>query len=133
MGFETVVRPAVFPNIRPSPARLVPIADAPDKGLAVITGGSNRLVDLPYTENHSWSRNRSVEVKRTYDKARVYYTRPDGTFDTSKYWEFEVLRSIEYLEDGKNVIGASFAPLEHLDNIEVVETNLTRKNPLATI
>ncbi len=128
MGFEVVVRPAVFPNIRPQPTRSVPIADAPDKGLAVISGGSNSIVDLPHSEQHSWSKSRMVEVKRTFDKARIYYTRPDGTLDFSQYWEFEVLRSVEFLENGTTAFGQQYAPMQEGDNIEVFEHNLTRTN-----
>jgi hypothetical protein len=129
MGFETVVRPAVFPNIRPQPARLVPILDAPDKGLAVITGGNNSLIDLPISESQSWSSSRMVEVVRVYDKARIYYTRPDGTLDTSQYWEFEVLRAITYLENGHVTFGpVQFGPMQEADNIEITGQKLTRKN-----
>ena len=72
MGFETVVRPAVFPNIRPQPSRALPIEDAPDKGLAVISGGgASGVISLSHSESHSWSRSRMVEVKRTFDKVRV--------------------------------------------------------------
>jgi hypothetical protein len=128
MGFETVVRPVVFPNIRPAPARALRIEDAPDKGLAVITGGSNSVVDLPFSFSSSWSKSRMVEVKRTYDKARIYYTNPDGTLDKSKYWEFEVLRSIQYLENGTTAIGAQFAPFQELENVEIIDKGLTREN-----
>ncbi len=130
MGFETVVRPVVFPDIRPPPVRALPIADAPDKGLAVITGGSNSVVDLPHSETHSWSRNRMVEVIRHYDKARIYYTNPDGTFDYSQYWEFEVLRSVEFLKNGTTAFGQQYGPMQEGPNIEVFERNLTRKNAL---
>ena len=128
MGFETVVRPVVFPNIRPAPARALRIEDAPDKGIAVITGGSNSVVDLPYSYSGSWSKSRMVEVKRKYDKARVYYSRPDGSIDKSKYWEFEVLRSIEFLENGSTAIGQQFAPMQDLDNVEIIDRGLTREN-----
>jgi len=128
MGFETVVRPVVFPSIRPPPARALRIEDAPDKGLAVITGGSNSVVDLPYTESTSWSASRLVEVRRRFDKARIYYTRPDGTLDKSKYWEFEVLRSVEYLENGTTAFGMQFAPMKEGKNIEIFDRNLTREN-----
>jgi hypothetical protein len=127
MGFEVVVRPVVFPSIRPPPARTVPIEDAPDKGLAVISGGNNHLIDLPHSESHSWSKSRMVEVKRTFDKARIYYTRPDGTLDKNQYWEFEVLRSVEFLENGTTAFGQQFAPMQEAENIEVFEQNLTRK------
>jgi hypothetical protein len=128
MGFETVVRPVVFPNIRPAAARALRIEDAPDKGIAVITGGSNSVVDIPLSYSSSWSKHRMVEVKRTYDKVRIYYTRPDGTLDQSKYWEFEVLRSIQYLENGTTAIGAQFAPFQNLDNVEIIDEGLTRYN-----
>ena len=127
MGLETVVRPVVFPDIRPPPARTTPIMDAPDKGLAVITGGSNNLVDMPYSEQHSWSSSRKVEVKRTYDKARMYWTRQDGTIDYNNYWEFEVLRSIEFIENGKTTWGPQqYSSLPTADNIAVTEQGLTR-------
>jgi len=128
MGFETVVRPVVFPNIRPAPARALRIEDAPDKGIAVITGGSNSLVDLPYSEQHSWSQSRMVEVVRKFDKARIYYTRPDGTLDKNEYWEFEVLRSIQFLENGQTAWGQQYAPMQNLENVEVINRGLTRRN-----
>ena len=128
MGFETVVRPVVFPNIRPAPARALRIEDAPDKGIAVLTGGSNSVVDLPFSYSGSWSRHRMVEVIRKFDKARIYYTNPDGTLDRSRYWEFEVLRSIQYLENGTTAIGAQFAPFQNLENVEIIDRGLTRKN-----
>ena len=141
MGFETVVRPVVFPNIRPAPARALPIEDAPDKGLAVIAGGSNSLVDLPFSEQHSGSTNRAVEKKRTFDKVRLYYTRPEGTpagmlakdgtakedtVDKSEYWEFEVLRKLEYQDDDGKQSSEEFAPIAEAENIEVIERNQTR-------
>src|SRR5580765_4972174 len=129
MGFEVVVRPAVFSNIRPPAARALSIEDAPDKGIASISGGNSQLVDLTYTMSSSWSRSRMVEVIRHYDKARIYYTRPDGTLDRDQYWEFEVLRSIEFLENGTTKIGQQFAPFQELDNVEIIDRGLSRKNP----
>ena len=127
MGFETIVRPAVFPNIRPAAVRTLPIADAPDKGLAVISGGgASSVIALPHSETHSWSRSRMVEVKRTFDKARIYYTLPDGTFDTSRYWEFEVLTAIEYLENGQTAWGQQFQPMREGGNVKIITRGLTR-------
>ena len=37
-GFETVVRPAIFPDIRPKAKQLLPPLDDPEKGFAVIQG-----------------------------------------------------------------------------------------------
>ena len=128
-GFETIVRPVVFPNIRPAAPRALPIADAPDKGLATISGGgASSVISLPHSESHSWSRSRMVEVKRTFSKVRMYYTRPDGTVDYSKYWEFEVLTAIEYLENGKTNSRVEFAKPLSADNIDVISEGNTRKN-----
>lgn len=127
-GFEIIVRPVVFPNIRPQPTRALTIADAPDKGICTIRGGGGGIVDLPYSVSNSWSKSRMVEVRRHFDKARIYYTRPDGTFDKSKYWEFEVLTSIEYLENGMTAWGQQFAPMPEGDNVEVINRGLTREN-----
>ena len=52
-GFENIVRPVVFPNIRPSPAQSVPAATAPDQGVAKIHGGSGKSVDLPHSSEIS--------------------------------------------------------------------------------
>ena len=129
MGFETIVRPAVFPNIRPAAARTLPIADAPDKGLAVISGGgASSVISLPYSETHSWTKSRMVEVKRHFDKARIYYTNPDGTINRNEYWEFEVLTRIEYLENGHTAFGQQFAHMPEGENVQVIQRGLTRTN-----
>ena len=128
MGFETVVRPVVFPNIRPPAARIVPIEDAPDKGLAVITGGSGSVVNWPYSGQSGWTTSRMVEVKRKYTKARLYYTRPDGTLDFDQYWEFEVLESVEYVINGQVSQTQIFAPVKDAKNFKVMERHLTRTN-----
>ena len=129
MGFETIVRPAVFPNIRPQPTRSLPVADAPDQGLAVISGGGGgSVISLPHSESHSWSRSRQVEVKRHFTKARIYYSRPDGSLDYSKYWEFEVLTAIEFLENGQSAWGMQFGPMPEGDNVQIINHGLTRVN-----
>ena len=46
MGFEVVVRPAVFPNIRPQRPGLSLPGDAPDKGFATISGGGGNAYQL---------------------------------------------------------------------------------------
>ena len=81
-GFEVVVRPVVFPNIRPAPARSLPIEDAPDKGFAVISGsGGERYRSAVQRSVAAGRRSRMVEIKRHFDKARIYYTQ-DGRHDS---------------------------------------------------
>ena len=128
MGFEVVVRPAILPDIRPPPAQALLPADAPDKGIAVLSGSGGGVIDLPWSQTSSWSRSRQVEVKRHYDKVRVYASNPDGTFNRDEYIEYEVLTSIEYLQNGETAIGQVFArPLES-EGVEVIERGLSRMN-----
>src|SRR5580765_582165 len=95
MGFEVVVRPAVFPNIRPQRPGLSMPGDAPDKGFASISGGGGSLIDLPWSESMSMSKGH-LEKRRTFHKVRVPYTRPDGTIDWSRYTEDEVMNRVEF-------------------------------------
>lgn len=127
-GLEVVVRPVVFPNIRPAAARALAIEDAPDKGIATISGGGGGIIDLPYSYSGSWSRSRMVEVKRHFTTAKIFATRPDGTIDYSQWWEVEVLTAIEYLENGKTAWGQVFAPFPEAANVQVIERGLTRIN-----
>jgi hypothetical protein len=130
MGFEVVVRPAILPDIRPPPAQALLPADAPDKGIAVISGGGGGVIDLPWSQNSSWSRSRNVEVIRHYAKVRVYASQQDGTYDKSTYIEYEVLTSIEYRENGKDVSKFTYAkPTDSPDgSYEIIETGLSRMN-----
>jgi len=95
MGFEVVVRPAVFPNIRPQRPGLSLPGDAPDKGFATISGGGGSLISLPWSESASMSKGH-LEKKRTYHKVRIPYTRPDGSLDWSRYLEYEVAERMEF-------------------------------------
>ena len=116
-GFEVVVRPVVFPSIRPVARVFVP-EDAPDKGIAVIGGSGGKLIDLPHSSSVSSSKSRMVEVKRVYDIARVYYT--------TKYWEFEVLKSLEFLVNGQSTIGQQFGAFMPGSNVQIINRGLTR-------
>ena len=95
MGFESVVRPAVFPNIRPAPALPSLPGDDPSKGIAAITGSGGSLIDLPWSESFSITRSHK-ETKRTFAKARIPYSRPDGTLDLNQYVELEIATKIDF-------------------------------------
>lgn len=127
-GFEVVVRPAVLPDIRPPPARSLPVEDAPDKGIAVINGIGNSIVDLTYSFSSSWSVTRLVEERRIFSKVRVYATNPDGTFDYNTYIEYEVLTGIEYLKNGQPTIGQQYARPFESEGVTIIQHGLTRNN-----
>jgi hypothetical protein len=130
-GFEVIVRPVVFPNIRPAPARSLPPEDDPDKGLAVLSGGGGKLVALTYT--HSMHFDRSFqhlqEVERTVDLERVHQKEEDGTISQTNYLDVEVVRRMVR----RDPVGAShfvkYARGEPPDNVEILQKDLTRKNP----
>ena len=63
-GFEVVVRPVVFPDIRPAPARSLPPADDPTKGFCEITGAGNFPVQLSFSSQVS-----HVEIKAGGNRA----------------------------------------------------------------
>lgn len=127
-GFEVVVRPAVLPDIRPPPARSLPIADAPDKGVAVINGIGNGIVDLTYSFSSSWSKNRLVEERRIFSKVRVYASNADGSLDYDTYIEYEVLTAIEYLKNGQPTIGQQYARPFESAGVEIIQHGLSRNN-----
>lgn len=130
--FEVVVRPVVFPDIRPpAPGRLAP-ADDPAKGIATLSGAGGRLIDLP----HSWSSsvhraNPHREQERTYDKARIYQRRDDGTINKANFVDVEQMKKLKTIDRSGNNLDFEFAPYPTPDNVEVLERDLTRTNPEA--
>ena len=115
MSFEVVVRPAVFPNIRPSPAQPSLPGDAPDKGVATMAGSSGKLLTLPWSESVSMS-DQKQEQKRTYEKVRVPYTNPDGTLDWTHYTEYEVATDISFLPGFK----LKFNPPKETESLQLM-------------
>jgi hypothetical protein len=89
-GFEIVVRPVVFPNIRPAPAQPVPPADDPDKGFATIHGNGAKEVDLSYSYSGSASTSQRTEIKRREDEARVSQKKKDGKINKKNFVDIRV-------------------------------------------
>ncbi|SRR5580765_2514468 len=108
MGFEVVVRPAVFPNIRPQRPGLSMPGDAPDKGFATISGGGATFLSLPWSESMSMSKGHH-ERRRQYQKVRIAATTEgkgsarssamssakSGEPDWSTYIEVEIAERME--------------------------------------
>ena len=89
-GFEVVVRPVVFPNIRPAPARSLPPQDDPDKGFAVIRGNGAKQVSVTNSWSSSASNSQREETQRRVDETRVYQENEDGSVNKSNYVDIEV-------------------------------------------
>ena len=93
-GFEIVVRPVVFPDIRPAPAQPVPPADDPDKGFATIKGNGAKTVGLSYSYSVSASSSQRTEFQRRVDEARVYQKKKDGTINKKNFVDLEVANKV---------------------------------------
>lgn len=93
-GLELVVRPVVFPNIRPAPPRSLPAVSSPDKGFAVIHGMGAKSMSVSNSFSSSTSTNRKKETQRRVDEARVYQKTDDGTVDKYNYVDIEVANKV---------------------------------------
>lgn len=112
MGFETVVRPVVLPNIRPRPARApLPPADDPEKGFCVIRGNGYRQASTSKSVSVSSSQSRPKEIKRRVDVTRVYQKMDDGTVNKQNFVDVEVANKI-WMETGAGPNGQRQAAIE---------------------
>jgi hypothetical protein len=139
-GFEIIVRPVVFPDIRPAPARSLPAEDDPESGICKITGASGQVIDLPFSWSVSRSKSRSQEVERTVDKQRVYQKEEDGTVNKDNFVDVDAVKKMKmdvgdspqknknYYPRNANIVW-KFAPPEEGDNIETLEKDVVKKNP----
>lgn len=93
-GFEVVVRPVVFPNIRPQPARSLPPVNDPTQGFAEIHGNPAKTADVPYSFSASTSKSIQKESQRKVDGARIYQKNPDGTINRKNFIDVEVAKKI---------------------------------------
>jgi hypothetical protein len=84
-GFEIVVRPVVFPDIRPAPAQPVPPADDPTKGFATIHGNGGHSFSTSSSYSASASSSQRTEIKRREDEARVYQKKKDGKINKKNF------------------------------------------------
>ena len=94
MGLEVVVRPVVFPNIRPTSARSLPPVDDPTQGFAEIRGNGAKHIDLSNSYSGSTSTGKQKETKRQVDVARVYQQKDDGTINRENFVDIQVANKI---------------------------------------
>lgn len=157
MGFETVVRPVVFPNIRPAPARTLPPVSNSEQGFCVINGASGKAVSLTYSWNANHSKSRAVETERRVDVMRVYQKEDDGTINKKNFLDVEVANRLKTkggkLPSSRSIPAPSpgggapepdtypdslaedlmyfYAAPEPVDNMEFIARNVIKKNPQA--
>jgi hypothetical protein len=129
-GFEVIVRPVVFPNIRPVPPRVLSPEDDPTKGMAVLSGSGGKLIDLPRTWSASQSRQTpQKEAVRQFDKERVYQKDEGGKINKNNYIDVERLKRVR-LDSEESPVKMIYADPPKVDNVETLETDVTRKTDL---
>jgi hypothetical protein len=127
-GFEVVVRPVVFPNIRPAPPRVLAPEDDPTQGFATIGGSGGRSIDLPRNWSFSVSRNRpEEEVSRQFDNERVYQVDEQGNINENNYIDVERLKKVR-LDSDKGAVKMQYADPPKADNIKTLQTDVTRNS-----
>src|SRR4029077_10169427 len=137
-GLEVVVRPVVFPNIRPVQARFLAPPDDPAKGVATLSGQGGQFIELPRSEEQSAQRSKAVETERTVDVERVYQkvTNPDGSKEINRenYVDVErakkiTLRNANDTETPMFFAPPLFGPTADRDNIEIIVPDKVIPNP----
>lgn len=146
-GFEVVVRPVVFPDIRPAPARSLPPADDPEKGFAVIKGNGAKAMTLSESFSMSMSKSRPMETERRSDEARIYQMDDDGTVNRDNFVDVKAANRIKMRRQEGDPIPKQDNPMglprptapevsyykrvEPSDNVEIMKTDIVEKNPAA--
>jgi len=136
-GFEVIVRPVILPVIRPARARLLAPADDPAQGITTLSGSGGKLIDLTFSETNSWSKSHQVETQRTVDRERVYQKKPptpehpEGEIERENYIDVERVRKLEMRGPNGELLRYDYALPSRSDNVEVLQENVTIKNPNA--
>jgi hypothetical protein len=131
--FETIVRPVVFPNIRPAPAQVLAPEDDPTQGMAVISAaaGGGGL-----SGSRSWSVNLSrqkphKEAVRQFNKERVYQVeqKPGGAsiMHQDNYVEVERLKRVR-LDTTQGPIKVLYSDPPKVDNVTIIQADVTRSS-----
>lgn len=126
-GFENIVRPVVFPNIRPSPAQSIPAATAPDQGVATIRGASGKSIDLSHSQSISSQAQQPTETQRRVDEVRVYQMDDNGDVNRDNFVDMDVANKIWMNEGSGSTKKYYYTPVEEADNIEILNTNVVKK------
>jgi hypothetical protein len=99
--FETIVRPVIFPNIRPAQVRPVTPESDPEKGFAHIHGASGKTVSLAYSWSYNKTKSKTQEVKRRVDEVRVYKMDENGNVEEDVWIDLHLTNKLWMREAGE--------------------------------
>lgn len=122
-GFETVVRPVTFPNIRPTPKQSLPPQSDPEKGIAIIRGQPAQTVTTGFSWSVSSSTQNPSEFERQSDVARIYQKEPGGNVNKDNYVDIAVPNKI-WMRSPSGIQKWKFTPVREADNIEVINRDV---------
>jgi hypothetical protein len=144
-NFETIVRPVVFPNIRPVQSRSVAPENDPEQGLAHINGQGGQIVSLPYNFTQNISRTKQQEFKRRVDEVRIFQKEGEGddaTINRDNYLDVQVTDKLWMKQSGRggDITGVGgpvqfedipmyFQKVVETSNIEIRERGKIIENP----
>lgn len=146
-GFEVVVRPVVFPDIRPRAKQSLPPPDDPTKGFCEIKSHGNVVVTLSYSFTASASMSKPTETERRFDEVRVYQKDDNGKINRKNFVDVEVANRIKMnmgkfkgftgddlvkTREGRGYTGDDIVPYyyqraKEKDNIEIRKRDRIRK------
>jgi hypothetical protein len=124
--FEIVVRPVVFPNIRPAPAQPSRPADDATKDTFVIHGSAAKAIDLPFSWSINTNPQKASEIRRRVDLARVYQKDDDGNINEDTFIDVEVANKF-WMNEGGTQSTYRYTPIKEADNIEIKDRNVIRR------
>jgi hypothetical protein len=129
-GFEVLIRPVVFPNIRPTPARILPPLDDPEQGKFVFGFGSIKTMGTSFSWTVNVSRQKpQEEIAREFDKERVYQKDDKGKINKNNFIDVERMKKFKAtgVEGRDDELRVAFADPPDVDNVKVIQTNITRR------
>ena len=126
-GFEVIVRPVVFPNIRPQPTRSLPPVDDPTQGQAVLSGGSGQVIALTHSYTASASSSGGKETERTFDVARIYQQDDAGNVNKDNFVDVEAVTKVKMKTDSGDMPIYIYAPMKPDANVIITKTGIIRR------
>lgn len=139
-GIEVIVRPSVFPDIRPEAKETGAPAD-PAANRTIWTGQDGQVLDLNLSQTISMTRQVAREEKRVFDIARIYRTVQDPNnpnaqpqVDKNTYVDVEIPHAIRLKQsrNGPNIDRYYRKPKAEdypNGNVEILEEDKERENP----